>query len=76
MSGQELAQEADNGNLQRVKDLLAQGVSADSKDKVNPREGEEAGRAADTQTSQERRRSAESNHTTTCQHNVFNYELL
>eukprot|EP00808_Paulinella_micropora_P010577 g72664.t1 len=32
MSGQELAQEAWNGNLQRVKDLLAQGVSADSED--------------------------------------------
>eukprot|EP00808_Paulinella_micropora_P010575 g72662.t1 len=32
MSGQELAQEALNGNLQRVKDLLAQGVSADSED--------------------------------------------
>eukprot|EP00808_Paulinella_micropora_P023789 g64666.t1 len=31
MSGQELAQQAKNGNLQRVKDLLAQGVSADSK---------------------------------------------
>eukprot|EP00808_Paulinella_micropora_P027789 g63666.t1 len=31
MSGQELAQEAENGNLQRVKVLLAQGVSADSK---------------------------------------------
>eukprot|EP00808_Paulinella_micropora_P002879 g63606.t1 len=33
MSGQQLAQEARNGNLQRVKDLLAQGVSADSKDR-------------------------------------------
>eukprot|EP00808_Paulinella_micropora_P018321 g78730.t1 len=30
MSRQELAWEAANGNLQRVKDLLAQGVSADS----------------------------------------------
>eukprot|EP00808_Paulinella_micropora_P024591 g75195.t1 len=49
----ELAQEARNGNLQRVKDLLAQGVSPDSKDLVSAREGEEAGRAADIQTSKE-----------------------
>eukprot|EP00808_Paulinella_micropora_P002884 g63611.t1 len=31
MFGQELAQDAFNGNLQWVKNLLAQGVSADSK---------------------------------------------
>eukprot|EP00808_Paulinella_micropora_P008353 g33540.t1 len=36
MSGQELAQEAGYGNLQRVKDLLAQGVSANSSSNGNP----------------------------------------